>query len=416
MNLSGNSNNDVSRVAPLGQKQNGLRDYFSRAHTGISVNPVPFIAPFLLAFLFVVQASRAATESPYEVGPVQTASAASADPFSTSAPFADFKQFLSWRPHIKFFSVSKSWAPQNTNFSTIEGSLQPDTFYLKETVKVSGAPGEPVMTRVLGQSRDSIWRILRAGQVQRVMLDRTNDTAIGTEFEQSIKEEQEEVARLCRPFFNLGLIFLDRGSLRWKDATHFEGTAYEGPWKKDRFPGLGKVFGELVGQQPDKPDSMRYVYSGYPDDEYTAKYTYGRGEHPAFLPEAIEVWVTTSKGSRKITGLNTKIRLARLVVGTVEGKPNGFEFADFSEPSHVTNSGLVTVSGNVGTIVVGGETNSVYAKGAIRHPSLNPWIYRGFFFTIVVFSVCLVVWQMLRPQTGSLNHDGTPNSKQQRKG
>jgi hypothetical protein len=131
--------------------------------------------------------------------------------------------------------------------------LQPRTFYLKHTLFNTST--KQLMTTFAGASHSSIWMVLASGQVQTVSLE-TNlaSTEMRSWTEAGIRREHAGTRELCERVFDLGLVLVKSGSVRWLDSTHFEAQS-DDTWKKYHWKYPGNVSGWLTGQNPDQPIS-----------------------------------------------------------------------------------------------------------------------------------------------------------------
>ncbi len=201
-----------------------------------------------------------------------------------TAPFADFKRLLcSTGLTIKYLSLIRGWINEPTNWSFYEGSLQPRTFYVKETIKANGR----TITSVAGASFDNVWRILDNGQIHVAAPDTNSGPS---ELEESIRQTHAGVRWLVEETFDLGMGRRKKDTLRWFGGDRFEASC-DGIVLTDgnghTFPGLGTLSGRLIGNDPRRPDSMEYAFSGRPGVKITVKYRYRQQWEPSVLRSAL---------------------------------------------------------------------------------------------------------------------------------
>lgn len=339
----------------------------------------------LLLLLFVLSrplASEAASNSGTQPG-------IRAKPNGTSA---DFGRFLSERPPIKSFAITWSWPPEHTNFSFFEGALQPGTFYVKETVRNTGRPGQPIERQVAGAAYDNIWWISPSGLVKTFWFGtNASENALSIETEADLRNEQDTLLMFCEMALEFG-ICESTGSVRWLDSAHFERNCEHGMWERDHRPSPGKLVGELIGHDLNRPEGMEYKYSGR-KLTYKVRYEYeDDGRRPSYVPHVIE--------TKFEPGTNyVKLIIEKLALGTIDDHPGGFTFAEFlSSSNQLAESGLITVSNGVGKLSVGGGAYYVRARNDSAF-LVNPRAKaraRAFFFVFAVFSVCGIAWLMFR--------------------
>lgn len=265
-------------------------------------------------------------------------------------PFANFKRFLSAaRPPIKQALVGRG--PQRgskeTNFWLLEASFQPGTHYVKEITGIPGSGGPECM--IVGESYEDLWLIGSRGQAQ---VTAKNAIVAGTNTPPEV--EDEKLLLLAEDVLSLGLGgLMDVGSIKWIDATHSTGSTKPFPPSVDsaEFPSLGRMSGELVGSDPERPEMLKFTFSGRPGVKFTATYIYDDDlKRPRFIPHYI---IKAVEIPHKKSVPTTNV-IEELVIGAIEGKPHGFQFSEFMTGSKpLTNGDLILFKNGSGTTTFG---------------------------------------------------------------
>jgi hypothetical protein len=270
-------------------------------------------------------------------------------------PFADFKRFLSAsRPPIKQALVGRGPQPfsKETNFWLLEASLQKGTHYVKEITGIPGSGGRECM--IVGASYEDLWLINSRGQAQ---VTPKNAIVAGTNTPPEI--EDEKLLPFVQDILNLGLgSLMDVDTIKWIDSTHLTGSTKPFP-PSVGFPSLGEMSGELVGSDPERPEMLKFTFSGRPREKITATYIYNDNpKRPRYIPHYIIHTVEfPHKKSVPITN-----SIEELVMGAIEGKPHGFQFSEFMTGNKpLTNGDLILYKNGSGTTTFGTNIINVTA-------------------------------------------------------
>lgn len=220
---------------------------------------------------------------------------------------------------------------------------------MKETIKANGR----TITSVAGASFDNVWRILDNGQIHVAAPDTNSGPS---ELEESIRQTHAGVRWLVEETFDLGMGRRKKDTLRWFGGDRFEASC-DGIVLTDgnghTFPGLGTLSGRLIGNDPRRPDSMEYAFSGRPGVKITVKYRYDDdGNRPFYVPHYIDTTVTM-RDRGQVSFVRNKIE--KLVLGRVKDSARGFEYSDFVGRGTQSARPSLVIAQHGSTVVVDGS-------------------------------------------------------------